>query len=76
VSYQYSNIQFIVFDCMPVVVGISNLLVQIRLHWDLTEKRAASARLATPQQRSPLNLRDSEVGLGSDGGMKTEVTVT
>ncbi|KAJ7882149.1 hypothetical protein B0H13DRAFT_2048429 [Mycena leptocephala] len=49
VSYQCSNIQFIVLDCMPVVVGISNLLVQIRLHWDLTEKRAASARLATPQ---------------------------
>ncbi|KAJ7882142.1 hypothetical protein B0H13DRAFT_2048406 [Mycena leptocephala] len=66
-----SNIQFIVLDCMPVVVGISNLLVQIRLHWDLTEKRAASTPFATPQLKFPLDIGDSEDGSGSDGGMKT-----
>ncbi|KAF7345815.1 hypothetical protein MVEN_01602900 [Mycena venus] len=50
VSYQCgSNIQFIVLDCMPVVVGISNLLVQIRLHWDLTQEHAASMPFVTPQ---------------------------
>ncbi|KAF7345814.1 hypothetical protein MVEN_01602800 [Mycena venus] len=73
VSYQCgSNIQFIVLDCMPAVVGISNLLVQIRLHWDLTQKRAASTPFMTPQLRIPLDISvgDSQVGSGSDG-MKT-----
>ncbi|KAF7326470.1 hypothetical protein MVEN_02614000 [Mycena venus] len=37
VSYQRgSNIQFVAADCVPVVIGISNLLLQLRLHRDLT----------------------------------------
>ncbi|KAF8171215.1 hypothetical protein K438DRAFT_1940784 [Mycena galopus ATCC 62051] len=37
VSYQCgSNIQFVAADCVPVIIGISNLLLQIRLHRDLT----------------------------------------
>ncbi|KAJ7114160.1 hypothetical protein C8R43DRAFT_1039466 [Mycena crocata] len=40
VSYQAgSNLQFIAIDCMPVMVGIANLLIQIRLHWNTTEKQ-------------------------------------
>ncbi|KAJ6544182.1 hypothetical protein B0H19DRAFT_1380497 [Mycena capillaripes] len=63
-----SNVQFIILDCMPVVLGISNLLVQIRLHWDITQKRA-STPLVTPQMRIPLdlNVRDSQVRSGSNG---------
>ncbi|KAF7369329.1 hypothetical protein MVEN_00261200 [Mycena venus] len=39
VSYQCSsNVQLIALDCLPVILGISNLLVQIRLHWDLAQK--------------------------------------
>ncbi|KAJ7463034.1 hypothetical protein FB451DRAFT_1266698 [Mycena latifolia] len=46
VSYQCgSNLQVIAIDCTPVTIGISNLLIQIRLHWNLTEQRAASAGL-------------------------------
>ncbi|KAF7347955.1 hypothetical protein MSAN_01747600 [Mycena sanguinolenta] len=32
-----SNLQFLAVDCIPVITGISNLLIQIRLHWDLTD---------------------------------------
>ncbi|KAJ7907678.1 hypothetical protein B0H13DRAFT_689602 [Mycena leptocephala] len=39
VSYQWgSNLQFVAVDCMPAVIGISNALIQIRLHFDLSEK--------------------------------------
>ncbi|KAJ7610161.1 hypothetical protein FB45DRAFT_1010051 [Roridomyces roridus] len=37
ITYQYgSNIQYVALDCTPVVIGISNLLIQIRMHCDLT----------------------------------------
>ncbi|KAJ7140693.1 hypothetical protein C8R44DRAFT_761753 [Mycena epipterygia] len=44
-----SNLQVIAIDCMPPMVGISNLLIQIRLHWNLTEQRAGSVSLKTTQ---------------------------
>ncbi|KAJ6460315.1 hypothetical protein C8R45DRAFT_941870 [Mycena sanguinolenta] len=31
-----SNLQLLAIDCIPVMIGISNLFIQIRLHWDLT----------------------------------------
>ncbi|KAJ6537229.1 hypothetical protein DFH09DRAFT_1324335 [Mycena vulgaris] len=43
ISYQCgSNLQFIAADCIPAIIGISNLLVQIRLYWDLTGERESS----------------------------------
>jgi hypothetical protein len=74
VSYECgSNVQLIVLDCMPVVVGISHLLVQIRLHWDLTQKRAPSSSLVTPRFRFSVGIDagDSQVDSGPEEGMKT-----
>ncbi|KAF8194018.1 hypothetical protein K438DRAFT_1828397 [Mycena galopus ATCC 62051] len=73
VSYQCgSNIQFIILDCMPVVVGISNLLVQIRLHWDLTQKHAVSPPVVMSRLRFPVDIEagDSQVDSGAAKGMK------
>ncbi|KAJ7778594.1 hypothetical protein DFH07DRAFT_950612 [Mycena maculata] len=43
VSYQCgSNLQFVAVDCMPAVMGIANLLIQIRLRWDLTQESMAT----------------------------------
>ncbi|KAJ6460314.1 hypothetical protein C8R45DRAFT_1029899 [Mycena sanguinolenta] len=46
-----SNLQFLAVDCIPVITGISNLLVQIRLHWDLTgdaqHSTESKSRMAT-----------------------------
>ncbi|KAJ7673362.1 hypothetical protein B0H17DRAFT_1083208 [Mycena rosella] len=43
ISYQCgSDLQVIGIDCTPPMLGISNLLIQIRLHWNLAEQRAAS----------------------------------
>ncbi|KAJ7203676.1 hypothetical protein B0H12DRAFT_478112 [Mycena haematopus] len=64
-----SNLQFVAVDCIPVITGISNLLMQIRLHWDLTNDtppcRESQARIttqisfATPElQVGPRNLVD------------------
>ncbi|KAJ7140696.1 hypothetical protein C8R44DRAFT_692649 [Mycena epipterygia] len=51
ISYQFgSNLQVIAIDCTPPMVGISNLLIQIRLHWNLTEKRAGSGSLKSTHQ--------------------------
>ncbi|KAJ6537301.1 hypothetical protein DFH09DRAFT_91467 [Mycena vulgaris] len=51
ISYQCgSDLQFIAVDCMPAVVGISNLLIQIRLHWDRTRGRQDSGHLKSTQQ--------------------------
>ncbi|KAF7358460.1 hypothetical protein MVEN_00896500 [Mycena venus] len=68
-----SNIQFIVQDCLPVVAGISNLLVQIRLRWDLTQERDASPYFVTPRLRFPVDTDsvDSQVNSGSEEGIKT-----
>jgi hypothetical protein len=74
VSYEYgSNFQFIVLDCMPALLGISNLLVQIRLHWDLTQKRAPSPSLVTPRFRFPVDIDagDNQEDSGSEEGTKT-----
>ncbi|KAJ7907661.1 hypothetical protein B0H13DRAFT_2018250 [Mycena leptocephala] len=39
ISYHWgSNLQFIAVDGKPAVTGISNALIQIRLHFDLSEK--------------------------------------
>ncbi|KAJ7738740.1 hypothetical protein B0H16DRAFT_1424752 [Mycena metata] len=37
ISYQCgSNLQFIAVDCTPVLVGISNILIHLRLHFDFS----------------------------------------
>ncbi|KAJ7738739.1 hypothetical protein B0H16DRAFT_1569650 [Mycena metata] len=38
ISYQCgSNLQFIAVDCTPVLVGISNILIHLRLHFDFSD---------------------------------------
>ncbi|KAJ6566135.1 hypothetical protein B0H19DRAFT_1137039 [Mycena capillaripes] len=69
ISYQCgSNIQFIALDCMPAVVGIANVLIQIRLHFDLSEKSACSVshqiRFATDVDGSQ-NAMDLDIGTKS-----------
>ncbi|KAJ7473339.1 hypothetical protein FB451DRAFT_1133863, partial [Mycena latifolia] len=61
ITYQCgSNLQFIAADCVPAVLGISNLLIHIRLYWDLTKTQASEScpdfthqiRFATDQEES------------------------
>ncbi|KAJ7500559.1 hypothetical protein B0H11DRAFT_2225550 [Mycena galericulata] len=48
VSYQCgSNIQFIATDCAPAIIGISNMLIHIRLHIDLAQARPGAMSLPT-----------------------------
>ncbi|KAF8132124.1 hypothetical protein K438DRAFT_1998682 [Mycena galopus ATCC 62051] len=64
VSYQCgSNIQFIAADCLSAIVGIANLLLQIRLHWDLT---AAKQQSRSPTSRMTNQIRF--VGFDVEGG--------
>ncbi|KAJ7029717.1 hypothetical protein C8F04DRAFT_744670 [Mycena alexandri] len=38
ISYQCgSNLQFVAVDCTPVLVGISNILIHLRLHFDFSD---------------------------------------
>ncbi|KAJ7473315.1 hypothetical protein FB451DRAFT_1133839 [Mycena latifolia] len=59
ITYQCgSNLQFIAADCMPAVLGISNLLIQIRLYFTKTQASEScpnfihQIRFATDQEES------------------------
>ncbi|KAF8215503.1 hypothetical protein K438DRAFT_1954233 [Mycena galopus ATCC 62051] len=72
VSYQCgSNIQFIAADCLSAIVGIANLLLQIRLHWDLT---AAKQQSRSPTLRMTNQIRFVRNGVNPTSLYLEEIT--
>ncbi|KAJ7664097.1 hypothetical protein B0H17DRAFT_1092308 [Mycena rosella] len=77
VSYQCgSNLQFIAVDCTPPIVGISNLLIQIRLHWDLTKDQADSSSSITNPIRFTSDVESSRCDAELEGNLKDQGILT
>ncbi|KAF7341068.1 hypothetical protein MSAN_02092900 [Mycena sanguinolenta] len=79
-----SNLQFLAIDCLPVIAGISNLLIQIRLHWDLTnysqQRMEPKFRVTTSIRFAPSDLQVGsnqfeDFGAHSKEDLSTEIRV-
>ncbi|KAJ7084602.1 hypothetical protein B0H15DRAFT_386737 [Mycena belliarum] len=81
ITYQCgSNLQFIAIDCMPAMVGIGNLLIQIRLYWGLNNNVVDVTRSVSIQSTHQLRFATSSDSEGSqcpidvEGGGKAGCT--
>ncbi|KAJ7135245.1 hypothetical protein C8R43DRAFT_1021439 [Mycena crocata] len=65
-----SNLQSIAMDCAPTVVGVSSVLIQIRIHWDLNESRSSGALVSTRPIRFATEAEESRRERNREVGMK------
>ncbi|KAJ7500558.1 hypothetical protein B0H11DRAFT_2378408 [Mycena galericulata] len=64
-----SNIQFIAIDCIPVIGGVSNMLIHIRLHIDLTQTCPGAMSLPTNPMMFATEVEDRQ----SEAELATEI---